>query len=253
MRPLDGKVAVVTGSARGLGRALANGLAESGASVVVCDRNEEGARRVADDLIATGHSAVGQGVDVAEAVGCRGLVECAVRSFGRLDIWVNNAAIDAIEPFLEVTAANWERVLAVNLTGAFHASQEAARHMVAQGSGGSIINITSIAATVGIRNLAAYSVAKAGLNQLTRVMALELAPSHIRVNAVAPGYLENVMEGADAEHADPVKEAQISTFTPLARRAQLSEIVAPVVFLASDAASYVTGSVLFVDGGYTAI
>jgi NAD(P)-dependent dehydrogenase (short-subunit alcohol dehydrogenase family) len=253
MFTLTGRVAVITGSARGLGRALAKGFAESGASVVVCDRNESGARQVVEELVTAGHRGVAEAVDVASTQSCQELVQSAVRSFGRLDVWVNNAAVDVIGPVLQLSPADWDHVLAVNLTGAFHASQQAARQMVTQGTGGSIINITSIAATVGIHGLAAYSAAKAGLNQLTRVMALELAPSGIRVNAVAPGYLENVMEGAEAEHADPAKEGHIRTFTPLSRRARLSEVVGPVLFLASDAASYVTGTVLFVDGGYSAV
>ena len=253
MFDLTAKVAVVTGSARGLGRALAGGLAESGASVVVCDRDEEGAHRAVEELSRAGHRAIAHGVDVADPASGSKLIDGAVRAFGRVDVWVSNAAVDAPEPVLEVTRANWERVLAVNLSGAFYGAQLAARRMVAQGSGGSIINISSIAATSGIRNLAAYSAAKAGLNQLTRVMALELAASKIRVNAVAPGYLENVMEGAAAEHADPAMDAQIRAFTPLGRRARLSEIVGPVVFLASDASSYITGAVLCVDGGYSAI
>jgi NAD(P)-dependent dehydrogenase (short-subunit alcohol dehydrogenase family) len=132
-----------------------------------------------------------------------------------------------------------------------YCSQEAARIMAAAG-GGSIVNISSIAAAVAIRNLAAYSAAKAGLNQLTRVMALEWAPRGIRVNAIAPGYLDNIMPGAKDEHADSEREAEIRSGAMLGRRARLDEVIGPVVFLASAASSYVTGTVLYVDGGWTA-
>ena len=143
-------------------------------------------------------------------------------------------------------------MLGVDLSGVLHVSQAAVRQMLSQGRGGSIINISSIASTVGIPGLGSYSAAKGGVNQLTRVMAVELAPHGIRVNAVAPGYLENVMQGAAAEHANPETERRIRARTPLGRRARLEELVGPVVFLASEAASYVTGALLYVDGGYTA-
>ena len=251
---LERRTAIVTGSGRGLGRVLAHGLAAAGARVVVCDRAVDTARAVAGEITAGGNNrAAATFVDVTDRDSCERLVAFAVETFGGLDILVNNAGVDVIEPFERVKPENWNHIIDVDLTGPFNCSQFAVAQMVKQGTGGSIINISSLAATAGIRNLAAYSAAKAGLSQLTRVMALELAPKGIRVNAIAPGYLENVMAGADAEHADPEKERQIRTFTPLGRRARLEELVGPVTFLASGAASYVTGAVLAVDGGYTAI
>jgi NAD(P)-dependent dehydrogenase (short-subunit alcohol dehydrogenase family) len=249
---LEGSTAVVTGAGRGLGRTLAHGLASAGAHVIVSDVVADAAAAVASEIVAAGGSAVAAHVDVASRDSCAQLIERAVSEFGRLDTLVNNAAIDLIEPFDSVRPDSWQRVLDINLSGVFHCSQLAAAVMVKQG-GGSIINISSIAASAGIRQLASYSAAKAGVNQLTRVMALELAPRGVRVNAIAPGYLENVMRGAIAEHADPEKEQQIRAFTPLGRRARLDELIGPVTFLASRAASYVTGAVLAVDGGYTAI
>ena len=249
---LDGRVAVVTGGARGPGRALARGLAEAGAAVVVGDRDLPGAERVAAELADAGSHALAVHADVSSRHSCQELFSRAVDCFERIDILVNNAAIDVIEPIVSAEAAAWARIVEVNLTGAFHCSQLAAQRMVAAGRGGSIINISSVAGLVGIPRLAAYSTAKAGLNQLTRVMAVELAPHGIRANAIASGYLANVMAGADAVHADPAQETAITQRTPMGRRARLEELVGPVVFLASDSASYVTGAILAVDGGYSA-
>jgi NAD(P)-dependent dehydrogenase (short-subunit alcohol dehydrogenase family) len=249
---LADRVVIVTGSARGLGQALAAGLSDQGAKVVLCDLNEEGVHQAAERIAATGGQTVATAVDVADRESCDALVRFAVAQYGRVDILVNNAGIDVIEPVPEVSPEGWEKVMDVNLRGVMNASQSAIRQMLAQGEGGSIVNISSIAAIVGIPGLASYSAAKSGVNLLTKVMAVELAPKGIRVNAIAPGYLENIMGGAAAEHAKPETEGRIRARTPLGRRARLSELIGPVVFLASDAASYVTGTVLLVDGGYTA-
>ena len=249
---LTGRVALVTGAARGLGQVLAEGLAAHGAYVVACDINGAGARKTADTIQEAGGQASSTPVDVANRESCEALVRHATGRFGHVDVLVNNAAVDVIESFDEVSRTSWTHVLDVDLSGVLYASQAVVRQMRAQGSGGSIIHISSIASAIGIPGLLSYSAAKGGLNQLTRVMAVELAPERIRVNAAAPGYLEHVMQGAAAEHSNPETERRIRTRTPLGRRARLDELIGPIVFLASDAASYVTGAVLFVDGGYTA-
>jgi len=249
---LSNRVAIVTGSARGLGQTLAEGLACQGARVVVCDLNQEGAEAAAERIRAAGGQAISTFVDVTDAASCKALVRFAAEQYGRVDVLVNNAGIDIVEPAGQVSEEGWSRVLDVDLKGVLNASQSVIRQMQKQDGGGSIINISSIAGVVAIPGLTSYSAAKGGVILLTRVMALELAPQNIRVNAIAPGYLENIMTGLTAEHAKPETENRIKTRTPLGRRARLSELVGPVVFLASDASSYVTGAVLAVDGGYTA-
>jgi NAD(P)-dependent dehydrogenase (short-subunit alcohol dehydrogenase family) len=249
---LSGRVAVVTGGARGLGQRLAHGLAAHGAHVVVGDIDEDGVRQTADAINADGGRAVATRLDTTDAGSCDLLVHQAISQFGRLDVLVNNAAVDVLEPFDRISPTGWIHVLEVDLSGVLFASQAAVRHWLAHGASGSIVNISSIASVIGIPKLGSYSAAKSGVNQLTRVMAVEFAAARIRVNAVAPGYLENVMRGAADEHLDPETERRIRTRTPLGRRARLDELIGPVVFLASDAASYVTGAILYVDGGYTA-
>jgi NAD(P)-dependent dehydrogenase (short-subunit alcohol dehydrogenase family) len=183
---------------------------------------------------------------------CIDLIKFTVKEFGRVDVLVNNAGIDIIKPTEALQEDEWDQIIDINLKGCFNCSSLAAIQMMEQNSGGSIINISSIASVIGIKGLVAYSAAKGGINQLTRVMAVEWASKNIRVNAIAPGYFQNIMSGANVEHAQPEKQQQIATFTPMARRGKPEELIGSVVFLASDASSYITGTVLFVDGGYTA-
>lgn len=250
---LSGKVAVVTGSGRGLGRAIALGLAEAGADVVTCSRTLSEAEDAAHEVERTGRRALALRTDTSERASLEQLVETTVRELGHLDVLVNNAGIDIIEPVEEYSEEDWNTVVSINLTGYFHCAQLAGKRMLAQGGGGSIINNSSIASSVGIHGLVAYGAAKGGVNQLTRVMAVEWAPRNVRVNAFAPGYFDNIMRGATAEHGREEKQRQVVTFTPMGRRGRPDELVGPVVFLASDASSYVTGAVLYVDGGYTAM
>jgi len=249
---LSGRVAIVTGAARGLGRVLAQGLASQGARVVACDIDVDGAHATAESIRAAGGSAVSSHVDVTDPARCDALVRFANDSLGRVDVLVNDAAIDIVEPTEQISDEGWDRVIGVDLSGVMYMSRAVVRGMLAHGTGGSIINISSIASIAAIPGLGSYSAAKGGVNQLTRVMALELAEKGIRVNAIAPGYLENIMQGLGSEHAKPETEQRIHSRTPMRRRAKLGELVGPVVFLASDAASYVTGAILFVDGGYSA-
>jgi NAD(P)-dependent dehydrogenase (short-subunit alcohol dehydrogenase family) len=249
---LTNKVVIVTGSAHGLGKVIAKGLVSFGAKVVVCDIDLEEALKTAKEINSSGGKVIARYIDITIRDRCDELLKFTLEEFGQIDILINNAAIDIIKPLEELSDTDWDKILAVNLKGHFICSQIVSKKMIQQGTGGSIINISSIASTVGIERLIPYSVAKGGLNQLTRSMAVELAPHKIRVNAIAPGYLNNIMQGAESEHNKPSKEKQVTTFTPMKRRGNPDELIGPVVFLASEASSYITGVVLFVDGGYTA-
>jgi NAD(P)-dependent dehydrogenase (short-subunit alcohol dehydrogenase family) len=248
---LSSRVAIVTGSGRGLGSAMAVGLGEAGAAVVACSRTLAEAERTAAQIRDAGGRAIAVRADTCDRASAEDLVASAVGEFGHLDVLVNNAGIDRIEPAEDVSDENLLTVMQTNLVGYFHCAQAAGRHMLA-GAGGSIINISSIAGQVGIAGLTSYSMSKGGVDQMTRVMALEWATRGVRVNAIAPGYFENIMADAVHEHDRPDKQQQVITFTPMARRGHPHELIGPVVFLASDASSYVTGAVLYVDGGYTA-
>ena len=249
---LSNQVAIVTGSGRGLGAAIAAGLAAAGASVMLCSRTKAEVDRTAEEIAGNGGKVAATVVDTSDRESCQRLIDRTVARFGRVDVLVNNAGIDVIMPAEQLSDDSWEQVLSVNLKGYFMCSQIVARQMLAQGTGGSIINNSSICSLVGVPGLTAYSAAKGGVNQLTRVMAVEWAQRGIRVNAIAPGYFDNVMQGATDEHARAEKQKQVITFTPMARRGRPEELVGPVIFLASEASSYVTGAILFVDGGYTA-
>ena len=249
---LSNQVAIVTGSGRGLGASIARGLAGAGASVMVCSRTQAEVERVAAEIVRNGGKAAAVVADTSDRASCQHLIDQTISKFGKLNVLVNNAGIDSISPAEDLTDDAWERVVNTNLKGYFICSQLAARQMLAQGSGGSIVNNSSICSIIGVNGLTVYSATKGGVNQLTRVMAVEWAKRGIRVNAIAPGYFDNIMQDATTEHASSDKQKQVIAFTPMGRRGQPEELIGPVIFLASEASSYVTGAILFVDGGYTA-
>jgi NAD(P)-dependent dehydrogenase (short-subunit alcohol dehydrogenase family) len=247
---LTGRMAIVTGAGRGLGRAIAVGLAQFGADVAMVSRTRAQLEETAAEVTKTGRKAMVIPADVAKKTEVENVVRQVVEAWGRLDILVNNAGVDAAQPSLDYKEEDWDFVMDVNLKGYFLFAQAAGRVMIDQRRG-SIVNNSSICGDVGIKNILAYNASKGGVNMLTRTLAVEWAPYNIRVNAFAPAYMEVVMPGAAVEH-DEKKEQSIRELTPLGRRGRPEELVGPVVFLASDASSYVTGEILMVDGGWTA-
>ena len=248
---LTGKVALVTGAGRGLGRHIAEGLADAGARLTVGARSRPEVMALAAEIRARGGEAVAQPFDACQPDQVGELVSAAVDAFGRLDIVVVNHGILESGPAEELDHETWERVLAVNLTSAFTCAQMAARQMISQGSGGCIIFTSSTASLVGFEHLLAYGVSKGGIDQMVRQLAVEWGPYNIRVNAINPGYTNHEMRGGGRHQSDP-PEKDILQATPLRRRGAAEEMVGPVLFLASEAASFVTGVCLPVDGGYCA-
>lgn len=253
---LHEKVAIVTGGAQGIGGGISTRLAAEGATVVIADLNEEKAQQHAATLVATGVTGVAIRCDVADQAQVAALFAQTLARFGRVDILVNNAALVHHPPsnvnFLELSAEAWQRALAVNLTGMFYCSQQAARIMVkqvttGQATGGSIISMSSGGATRAHRHLMAYDTTKGGIEAATRAMAVDLAPWRIRVNAIAPGNItvSNSMGGAVGP------EAAKGTI-PLGYPGAPADIGATAAFLASDDAAYITGQCIWVDGGMAA-
>jgi len=244
-----GRKALVTGGGRGLGRALAVGLAEFGADVAITSRTVAELEDTAASVRATGRECFVIPGDASSKPDIDRVVHATAEHFGRIDILVNNAGVDSPQPALEYTEAAYDFVLDVNLKGYFFFAQAVAKVMITHG-GGSIVSNSSICGEVAVANISAYNISKGGVNMMTRSLALEWAVHGIRVNAFSPAFMEVFMAGDANDHGEAAEQA-ILDHTPLGRRGRADELVGPVVFLASDAASYVTGEVLMVDGGWT--
>lgn len=250
---LGGKVALVTGAGRGIGRAIALGLAENGADVVVADLPTTGGMGAAREVEALGRRAIFIETDVSDRVRAGHMVDRAVEAFGAIDILVNNAGVNVSpagrKPIHEFAEGDWERVLGVDLDGVFHCSKPAVQQMIRQGRG-KIINIGSVAGLVPLRLQCAYVAAKAAVLNLTRAMALELAPHNIHVNAIAPGSILTELT-REAFYHDPAKTQALVSHIPLKRPGDPEDIANAALFLASEASNYMTGSIIVVDGGWT--
>lgn len=241
-----GKVVVITGGAQGIGRSTAERFLQEGAKVVIADVNAERLRATADQ-IGTAETLLAVVTDVAEKAEVDALVAAAVRTFGRIDVMVNNAGIAPVMDFLDVSPDTFDRVIGVNLKGAFLGTQAAARAMIAQGQGGVIINMSSINSGLANPNVATYAISKGGMNQVTSTAAVAFAPHGIRVCGVGPGTIATeIIKGAFTERAGM---HAILARTPLGRLGEPEEIAGVVAFLASDDASYITGETIYPDGG----
>ena len=247
-----GKVAAVTGAGRGIGRAIALALGAAGARVLAGARTIGDCEKTAEAIRKAGGEAAAARLDVTSRAECESFVAAAVARWGRLDIMMCNAGISIPRPALDTDEATWRKLLDVDLTGSFNAALAAGQHMADSGAGGAIVITSSNAGQVGFANLVAYCAAKGGVNQVVRTLAVEWAPYGIRVNGIAPGWLEHVMRNAAFEREDPRVKDEISLTTPLRRMGTNDEVVGPALFLASGAASFVTGVVMPVDGGYLA-
>ena len=240
----DAKIALVTGGARGIGRACAEALADDGARVVLADIDEEGATSTADEI---GRGAVGYGVDMSDPEAVTELFDRVEAEIGDVSVLVNNAGIAIPQEFLSVSLEDFQKVIDVNLTAVFLATQRAARTMVEKGIEGAIVNMSSVNAQLAIPSIVSYCASKGGVMQITKVAALSLAPHNIRVNAVGPGSIDTAMVAT--VNANPEAMATVMSRTPLKRLGTAREIGDVVAFLASDKASYITGETIYVDGG----
>ncbi len=240
----EGKVVLVTGGARGIGRAVTEKFHAAGASVAIVGRNEEAAKTLATELSARGAKCIGYGCDVSNGAAIDAMVDSVVKDFGKLDVLVNNAGVTQDGLVVRMSDDAWNNVIQTNLTGAFQLLRAVARIML-RARTGCIVNVSSVVGLIGNAGQANYCAAKAGLIGLTKSAAREFAPRGVRVNAIAPGMIETDMT---AKLNDEQKKSLL-TGVPLARAGAVGDIANAVAFLASDDASYITGQVLSVDGG----
>jgi 3-oxoacyl-[acyl-carrier protein] reductase len=240
----EGKVVLVTGGARGIGRAVTEKFHAAGASIAIVGRNEEAAKALAAELSERGAKCNGYACDVSNGAQIDAMVDNVVKDFGKLDVLVNNAGVTQDGLVVRMTDEAWNNVIQINLTGAFQLLRAAARIMLRARSG-CIVNVSSVVGLIGNAGQANYCAAKAGLIGLTKSAAREFAPRGVRVNAIAPGLIETDMT---SKLNDEQKKALL-TGVPLARAGSINDIASAVCFLASDDASYITGQVLSVDGG----
>ncbi|MDF2722414.1 MAG: fabG4 [Paenibacillus sp.] len=246
---LQGQIALVTGGSKGIGFGMASALVRAGAKVAIAGRSAADGAEAARQLGELGGEACFFQADVTNKAQVQRMVDMVVAHFGKIDILLNNAGMNIRKPLLEVEENDWEAVMATNLKGVFLVGQSVAKQMAAQKSG-SIINVSSILGGVAMPNQTSYAASKGGVNQLTKVWAAELAHLNIKVNAIAPAYIRTPMTEKWLE--DPFRYSEIVNSTLMGRVGDVTELDGPAVFLASSASSYMTGHILYVDGGWLA-
>ena len=247
---LTGKVAIVTGGATGIGRGIAEGLADAGAGIVIAARRLEKCKEACEEITErTGVKTLAHGCDVTSKQDIQALVDDVIKEFGHVDVLVNNSGSGGSEkPILEMSKEEWDVTIHTNLTGIFDLSKAVVQKMVERGKGGKVINVASMGAIIAWPNMSAYSASKGGCVQLTKVMALEWARYNIQANAILPGYFDTPM--SKALFSSEVGKKMIKERIPMRRLAHIDEIKGLAVLLASEASSFMTGSAIVIDGGY---
>jgi len=245
---LDDQVAIVTGSAQGIGRAIALGLAREGADVVIADIQLDKAVETVEEIERMGRKSIAVKTDVSRLTDLSAMVETTLDAFGRVDILVNNAGIALPTPFFETTEGAWDKIMAINLKAVFFCSQYVARIMAEKRSG-KIVNLASTSSFVAGRQEVPYAISKAGVRMLTAAAAAELAPYHVNVNAIAPGLIKTPLTEKHFPSPEALEE-RVKAKTPMGRAGRPEDLVGAVVFLCSADADYVTGHTLAVDGGW---
>lgn len=247
---VEGKVVIVTGAGRGIGRSVAKGFAEANAKVVVCSRTEKELLSLQAEIETTGGICEVMTCDVSQPSDIENVINQTMKKFGKIDVLINNAGITKKVPAKDLALEDFQQIIDINLTGVFLFAQLVGRVMIEQGNG-AIINVSSIASEQGLTGSVAYAASKGGVKMLTKTLAVEWAENGVRVNAIAPAYVETPLVEAVKQTRDGFEEAVINR-TPMRRMAQTDEMIGACIFLGSEASSYMTGETIFLDGGWKA-